>query len=237
MLIDLEKIGKFLKEKRESKGLTLIDVSNSLCLRKSLITAIESGNRSLLPHDVYVRGYVREYACLLNVYDEIKEDFLQKEGAKVPVEMTVQQKAESKNKQIPKRAFVYPLAIVLMVGFFILSQINKEQKTTTGQIQYTERTSKGIIENTNSEMQGVTEEASDVKKLMITCQERTWVSVIIDDTEKKEFMLNPEDIILLNAKETFDLLIGNAGGLKLILDGKDVQLTGVSGEVKRIKLS
>ena len=72
---------------------------------------------------------------------------------------------------------------------------------------------------------------------MITCQERTWVSVVIDDTEKKEFMLNPEDIIILNAKEKYDMLIGNAAGVKLILNGNDVQFTGISGEVKRIKLS
>ncbi len=235
MPIDLEKIGKFLKEKRESKGLTLGDISNSLCLRKSLITAIESGNRSLLPHDVYMRGYVKEYACLLNVYDEIKDDLIHKEETKVPVEMPVQQKSESKNKQIPKRVVVYPLALVLIIGFFVLSQINKEQKNTA-QIQYTERTSNKIIENIDSEITKPIE-TMDAKKLMITCQERTWVSVVIDETEKKEFMLNPEDIIILNAKDTFDLLIGNAGGVKLILDGKDIQFTGISGEVKRIKLS
>ena len=159
----------------------------------------------------------------------------QKEETIVPIEIPIQQKVESKHKQIPKRVFVYPLAFVLVIGFFILSQINKEQKTTA-QIQYAERTSKKIIDNTGSDTQNAIE-ASDVKKLMITCQERTWVSVVIDDTEKKEFMLNPQDIIILNAKETYDLLIGNAGGVKLILDGKDVQFTGISGEVKRIKLS
>lgn len=235
MPIDLEKIGQFLKEKRELKGLTLVDVSNSLCIRKSLINAIELGNWKLLPHEVYVRGYLKEYAHLLNVYDEITDLFKQKEEAIAPIEIPIQQKVESKHKQIPKRVFVYPLVFVLVIGFFILSQINKEQKTTA-QIQYAERTSKNIIENTDSEMKSAGE-ASDAKKLMITCQERTWVSVVIDDTEKKEFMLNPQDIIILNAKETYDLLIGNAGGVKLILDGKDVQLTGVSGEVKRIKLS
>lgn len=235
MPIDLEKIGQFLKEKRELKGLTLVDVSNSLCIRKSLINAIELGNWKLLPHEVYVRGYLKEYAHLLNVYDEVTNLFKQKEEAIAPIEIPIQQKVESKHKQIPKRVFVYPLVFVLVIGFFILSQINKEQKTTA-QIQYAERTSKNIIENTDSEMKSAGE-ASDAKKLMITCQERTWVSVVIDDTEKKEFMLNPQDIIILNAKETYDLLIGNAGGVKLILDGKDVQLTGVSGEVKRIKLS
>ena len=232
MPIDLEKIGKFLKEKREVQGLTIVDVSNSLCLRKSLIIAIESGSRNLLPHEVYVRGYLKEYAHLLNVYNEITDDFTQKEEAIVPIEISIQQKSESKHKQIPKRIFVYPLAFVLLIGFFILSHINKE----TTQIQYAERTSKKIIDNTGSDTQNAIE-TSDVKKLMITCQERTWVSVVIDDTEKKEFMLNPQDIIILNAKEKYDLLIGNAGGVKLILDGIDVQFTGISGEVKRIKLS
>jgi transcriptional regulator with XRE-family HTH domain len=235
MPIDLEKIGKFLKEKRELKGLTLVDVSDSLCLRKSLINAIESGSWKLLPHEVYVRGYLKEYAHLLNVYDEITDDFKQKEETKVPIEIPIQQKTESKRKQIPKRVFVYPLAFVLVIGFFILSQINKDQNVTT-QIQYAERTSKNIIDNTGSDSQNLID-PSDARKLMITCQERTWVSVVIDDTEKKEFMLNPQDIIILNAKEKYDLLIGNAGGVKLILDGKDVQFTGISGEVKRIKLS
>ena len=78
---------------------------------------------------------------------------------------------------------------------------------------------------------------SEGKKLMISCKERTWVSVVIDDTEKKEFMLNAQEMIIINAKDRFDLLIGNAGGVKLILNGKDTDFTGKSGEVKRIKLS
>lgn len=235
MPIDLEKIGKFLKEKRELNGLTLVDVSNSLCIRKSLIDALESGNRKLLPHEVYVRGYLKEYAHLLNVYNEI-DFFAQKEELKVPIELPVQHKVESKHKQIPKRVFVYPLVFILVIGFFILSQINKEHKTAA-QMHYAERTSTKLIENTDSEIQSAVVQSSDTKKLMITCQERTWVGVVIDDTEKKEFMLNPQDIIILNAKQTYDLLIGNAGGVKLILDGKDIQFTGISGEVKRIKLS
>jgi hypothetical protein len=200
-----------------------------------LIHAIESGNWGLLPHEVYVRGYLKEYAHLVNAYDEIKDDFINKEESKIPIETPVQQKTKSKNKQIPKRAVVYPLVFLLVVGFFILGQINKEQKNTA-QIQYAERASTKTIENIDSEMKNPVE-TIDAKKLMISCQERTWVSVVIDDTEKKEFMLNPEDIVILNAKETFDLLIGNAGGVKLILDGKEIQFTGMSGEVKRIKVS
>jgi cytoskeletal protein RodZ len=234
MPIDLEKIGKFLKDKREVKGLALTDISHSLCLRKSLIDAIESGNWKLLPHEVYVKGYLKEYAHLLNVSDEIIDELAYVE-ARAPLEVPIQQKAETKHKHLPKRAFIYPLALVPVIGFFILSQIYREQPLTT-RIQNAGRTSTNIANNTGPDRQ-VTSEVAEAKKLMITCQERTWVSVVIDDTEKKEFMLNPQDIIILNAKEKYDLLIGNAGGVRLILNGNDVQFTGGSGEVKRIKLS
>jgi hypothetical protein len=49
-------------------------------------------------------------------------------------------------------------------------------------------------------------------------------------------MLNPQEVIMLSAKEKFDLLIGNAGGIKMLLNGKDVQFSGKNGEVKRIQL-
>jgi hypothetical protein len=97
--------------------------------------------------------------------------------------------------------------------------------------------SQGLPDNAFTIEQQSSAVISDGKKLMITCRERTWVSVVIDDAEKKEFMLNAQEMIVLHAKERFDLLIGNAGGVNLFLNGKDMEFTGKSGEVKRIKLS
>ncbi len=95
MPIDLEKIGQALKEKREEKGLTVSDISDSLCLRKSLIQAIESGEWQILPHEVYVRGYVREYAHLLNMNGEITSELNKSDEKPTVVEIPVQQKVES----------------------------------------------------------------------------------------------------------------------------------------------
>ena len=72
---------------------------------------------------------------------------------------------------------------------------------------------------------------------MIACQQRTWVRIVIDGTEKKEFIMNPEEVVVLNGKEGFDLLIGNAGGVKLFYNGKDIGFSGDEGEVRRINLS
>ena len=74
------------------------------------------------------------------------------------------------------------------------------------------------------------------KKLTITCQETTWVRILVDGKEEKEFMLKPREVVKLGAKDNFDLLIGNAAGVKLFLDGIDTGFSGEEGEVKHIRL-
>lgn len=235
MLLDLQKIGETLREKREEKGLTIVNISDSLCLRKSLVQAIEKGDWSALPHEVYVRGYLKEYAHLLDLEDDIL-------GLDVPVEETAMPEAPAKKeaathqRRVGKRAIFYPLIFVLIIAFFVLNQIYKERSASKSTPREVAQPASVNVRSTPGE-QTALPEFVEVKKLMVTCHERTWVSVVIDGTEKKEFMLNPEDIIILNAKDNFDLLIGNAGGVKLNLNGKEVELTGQSGEVKRVKVS
>ncbi|OPY00465.1 MAG: Cytoskeleton protein RodZ [Syntrophorhabdus sp. PtaB.Bin047] len=235
MLPDLQKIGETLREKRQEKGLTVVNISDSLCLRKSLVQAIENGDWSALPHEVYVRGYLKEYAHLLNINDDAL-------GLDVPAEETVipevpaHKEAIARERRVGKKAIFYPLIFVLIIAFFVLNQIYKERSVSKSAPREVAQPASVNVRTAPGE-QAALPEFVEAKKLMVTCHERTWVSVVIDGTEKKEFMLNPEDIIILNAKDNFDLLIGNAGGVKLNLNGKDVELTGQSGEVKRVKVS
>jgi len=235
MSLDLSKIGKTLKEGREEKGLTIVDISDALCLRKSLVQAIENGDWSVLPHEVYVRGYLKEYAHLLDIADDMLELDAPAEETAIP-DVPAKKEAISQSRRVGKRAIFYPLIFVLIIAFFVLNQIYKERSVSKSTPREVAQPA-SVNVRSNAGEQTALPEFGDVKKLMITCHERTWVSVVIDGAEKKEFMLNPEDIIVLNARENYDLLIGNAGGVKLNLNGKEVELTGQSGEVKRIKVS
>ncbi|MBP7528531.1 MAG: helix-turn-helix domain-containing protein [Syntrophorhabdaceae bacterium] len=236
MSLDLQKIGKNLREKREEKGLTIINISDSLCLRKSLVQAIEDGDWRVLPHEVYVRGYLKEYAHLLDMNEDILELAPTAEEAFV-ADVPAKKEAIQQSRRVGRRAIFYPLIFVLIIAFFVLNQIYKERAVSKSSPAQVTQPASVSVRAPQSEQGAALPEFPDVKKLMITCHERTWVSVVIDGNEKKEFMLNSEDIIVLNAKENFDLLIGNAGGVKLNLNGKEVDLTGQSGEVKRIKVS
>ncbi|HOE17918.1 MAG TPA: DUF4115 domain-containing protein [Syntrophorhabdaceae bacterium] len=237
MPFDLEKIGRFLKARREEKGFTVQQVSSVLCVRKSLIEAMEEGNWSMLPHRVYVRGYIKEYANFLNVFSEIANDIAEEEKTVQP-EIPVQQMVDPPGKRIPRKAFVYSVIIIVLLGYLIVSRTQKDQHMYAPPVSATShKSSMGVFNPGSPELMSPSSNIPDKKMLMISCHERTWISVIIDGIEKKEFMLNPQEVIMLSAQDSFDLLIGNAGGIKMFLNGKDVEFSGQNGEVKRIKLS
>lgn len=73
-------------------------------------------------------------------------------------------------------------------------------------------------------------------RLTIDTIEETWLKIIVDDQQSKQYRLNPGDHIELEGSRNFNLLIGNAGGIRLGLNGKAVALSGKSGQVVNIQL-
>ena len=65
--------------------------------------------------------------------------------------------------------------------------------------------------------------------LQIVTVEETWLKVIVDNHKPKEYMLKVGDRLDFEAHTGFNLLIGNAGGIRLALDGAPVAVPGRSG--------
>ena len=68
--MDLREIGTMLREERERQGLSLDTVSDKTKISRSCLAAIEEGNDSLLPHPVYAKGFIKNYARLLGMDHE-----------------------------------------------------------------------------------------------------------------------------------------------------------------------
>jgi len=77
---------------------------------------------------------------------------------------------------------------------------------------------------------------ADKYRLSIDTIEETWLKIIVDDQQAKQYRLNPGDHIELEGSKNFNLLIGNAGGIRLELNGKAVALSGKSGQVVNLQL-
>jgi len=60
-------IGQALREAREAMGLTLDDVEQEIRIRSNYLEALENEDFDRLPGEVYVRGFLRNYARFLGV--------------------------------------------------------------------------------------------------------------------------------------------------------------------------
>jgi cytoskeleton protein RodZ len=60
--------------------------------------------------------------------------------------------------------------------------------------------------------------------------------VVIDGLESVEYSMHPRDHIELEASARINMLVGNAGGVKMRLNDKPVDIQGKSGEVVNIEL-
>jgi cytoskeleton protein RodZ len=238
-IFDLTAAGPFLREAREAKGLSIEDVSKALFLRKSLIGALETGTWENLPHPVYVKGYLTQYASYLKVQHEVlsllkaaqekKVDNAEGTGEVPVVEVREAERPKNVRRLGLTRAIAYAMIAAFLVGFFVIKNM---ERPVSVKPTY-ENVSKRSYEPEAPQRGNIILEQ---KKLMIACHERTWVRIVIDETEKKEFMLNPQEMVVFTGKDGFDLLIGNAGGVKLYYNGSETDFSGESGQVKRVRL-
>lgn len=71
--MDLCQLGALLREERERRGLTLDAVADQTKITRTCLAAIEEGNEDCLPHPVYAKGFIKNYAKLLGLDNK---DFL-----------------------------------------------------------------------------------------------------------------------------------------------------------------
>jgi hypothetical protein len=65
---------------------------------------------------------------------------------------------------------------------------------------------------------------------------RTWLRLIIDDSQELEYLLDSNEQHTWRARTGFRLRVGNAAGLKLYLNDKPLKALGERGEVVLLQL-
>lgn len=83
----------------------------------------------------------------------------------------------------------------------------------------------------------ITSSSSDSLQLRVGSTDTVWLKSIADNNVTKEFLLKPNSSLELRALNSFNLVIGNAGGIRLKLGNRQIDSVGKRGEVKSILLS
>lgn len=78
-------VGDLLRRGREKKNLTIADVEKETSISKKYLEALEKGEYDKMPSDVYIKGFIRNYAkCVGMDGDELLREFASERGIEVP---------------------------------------------------------------------------------------------------------------------------------------------------------
>jgi len=72
--------------------------------------------------------------------------------------------------------------------------------------------------------------------LRVEALEKTWLHIIIDGGQEGEYLLQPGEQLTWMARSHLELLVGNAGGIRLFLNDNPLKTLGESGRVVRLEL-
>ena len=219
-------VGEILKKRREELGRDLREISNTLKIKHAYLKAIEDGDRGMLPAEVYVKGYIHEYARVLNLDPETVINAYTDEASPPPQEkgtLPAKEIVLKKSSRVRYALVLSLLAAVTIIATFSLFSAPQKGTDIVTSAAEGQRRLVPKTEETGYELEAL---ATDT----------TWLLVTIDKTDSREILMKPGDSVKWHAKNGFFLKIGNAGGVKLVLNGKEVGKLGEEGEVVKINL-
>ena len=123
----MKDIGNFLRERREARGISLIEAEKDLRIRKKYLQALEEGNIDAIPGKTYLIGYLRNYSKYLDIDEENINQIIQTynnlEKQKSVIKETKEENIYLQTKDrsmFEKKKFFLPVKYVYLSGFLII---------------------------------------------------------------------------------------------------------------------
>jgi Na+-transporting methylmalonyl-CoA/oxaloacetate decarboxylase gamma subunit len=137
-------------------------------------------------------------------------------------------------KRSPKAVYIVLVLLVVAVSFLARSHVASRSaaKPATGTGKVT--AAKTVEDQHNDHHQGGAVTQRTEHDLNIAAIDRTWILIKFNDGREEEMVLRPGEIKSWRFADKASLRIGNAGGIKVIFDGKDMGVLGLSGQVKSL---
>ncbi len=243
----MQTVGEVLRTEREKKGLTIRDIETATSIRSLYIKAIEDDNYQVIPGEVYLKGFIRNYASFLNldiqaIMDIYRQSINPPAPAAQPEEPAppVSPVAKTSNWSVCRPAVL--LAVIIAAGalgwLFASSGTAPEQPNPS---TYTEPAGPGnqpLNTTPANDSQLVKDNPYGTNKpvtapLVLTAKYsgECWTSVIIDGKEAFEGTPRVGETITWQGQKSIKIVVGNAGAVDFEYNGTPQGKVGKNGEV------
>ena len=237
-------LGSLIAKARKDAGLSLEDLSGKTNIRTSILSQIEKDNFEQCGGETYARGHVRNIASALKAdHKEFIRLFEEEQGGETRsikdllIENSVMRLPAEARKVSWKVLVIISVVSLFVVGIaqVVISNVNSNDVVSAAPSSSASPTAS----------ETATESASAEPSAQSTFSTGTGVEVVINAARDKSwlFVSDAAGRVLFSGQiprgaiKTFssdsqlNLKVGNAGGVDLKVNGKNVEAIGVDGEV------
>lgn len=242
-------LGQLISSARNSAKLTVDALSSATSIRPSLIKEFEENNFINAGGDAYARGHLRNIAKVLNVDPEILLHQFDEEHAQAKRAIHEQLVENSATIALPERKKLTnkQLAIYSGIGIFLLlltSVVVNSLKQSASAPKPKPTASASATPSKSAEpsaqptVDATANSYSSGTGVMVKLEAATGSSwLFVSDaagTTLYSGRASQGQVFEFSSTETVNLRIGNAGAVKLTVNGKEVSPLGADGEVVNV---
>lgn len=242
--LPLQSYGRYLQAIRLEKKISLERVAAQTRIGIRTLKAIEHEESGRLPPEAFLRGFLRAFAEAVGADSD--EALRRYEAHRVLIRKT--QGIEAGLRRGRLGATVHLMAALVMLvllaagsiaGWHFATRTPPETLpavtlTASEPIEASPRA--GVQSGVPGALPPGPAEPDAGLKLTITAHETTWVKVVTDQGHPGEYSLRAGQQLKLEARSHFNLLIGNGGAVKLMLNNVPVAVPGKRGEPVNLHL-
>lgn len=238
-------VGEILRNARTTgrRKREIPTISKQLCIREEFLQALEDGNYNVIPENVYILGFARNYAMELGLDpDEIVNKLKREMGlvaecgtddASDVQSCTVADKEKwyrglwGRSLKFIRRNWIWFVAgcvlVLAIVGTLVALNLNHESDSSNVQSVETVAPAASVMEpeyNVGVRERFGTENAENADVILQATQE-SWVKVE-DARGNTAFsrVLVPGDVYYVPSGDEYTAIFGNAGGVDVWVNGK-----------------
>jgi cytoskeleton protein RodZ len=229
-------LGERFRAAREARGLSLSSVADQIRIRSVYLAAIEEGNWTTIGAPVYIRGFIRTYARYLGIDpEEAVAAFNRTQPAAPPPPQTRGDEPEAREPSARRGSLLVWIAgtvAVLLIAFVVYNELTMRRAATTA-LASPPGAATGVPSAATVAAKPSPKAlpvADGANSLALVLSATSWLRVTVDGSVSMEGTFPAGTSKTFHGKNAL-VRIGNAGGVEIYVDGKDLGKLGKSGDV------
>ncbi len=229
--------GRYLQSCRKMNNVSLEAIAHELKVGTGVLMAIENEDLSRMPDEVFAKGFLRGYARIVNADEgRVIHSYLQRRqqfDRSILSHYTLARENDLFWRKLMLSLTV--LCLVIFLTIFVLSRPEEQIPVAAEPTVPVQADTAGERPAPLSKLSPDKQVSGPIHLSIITVAD-TWLKIIIDDQKNREYTLRPGDHLEFEAARRYNLLIGNAAGVKLFANRVPVDIPEEPGKVVNIEI-